>query len=170
MCWPVVPTPPLHISLKQCLYGPRMGVPSPLPRLLWVSYFRDPTKRSPRSWQSRGRHPLPWQPGEVGAPCTPLPILPGPGCGGLGNFLWGARGAGALRWVPRAPCRLSRRTPSPRGRPLPGGSWRGRPARPPPLPSQAPARTHSRSLGSHHLARWTLWPRSPWAPLSDSSH
>lgn len=125
----MVPTPPQHLSLKQCLYGPRMGVPSPLPRLLWVSYFRDPTKRSPRSRQSRGRSPVPGQ-----------PILPGPGCGGLGNFLWGARGAGALRWVPPAPCRLSRRTPSPRGRPLPGGSWRGRPARPPPLPGP---RTHA---------------------------
>ena len=167
--WSLAPhSTPARKPQTEYLFGPRMMVPSPLSRLVWVPSFWNLIKRSPRCRQRRGGLPRPRQPGEIGAPCpTPRPILLRPGCRGLGNFLWGARGGGALRWVlPAHPLPPRLQGPQPPRHPLPGGSGRGRPAR----PGVTAPPAHSRRLGSHHLAQWTLWPRSPWAPLSDSSH
>lgn len=160
MCGSAVPTPPWQVSLKHSAYlAPGWRSPASSPAPFRPLPFRSP-EEDPHSGRGLGRWGLsacPW---------------PGLGTRGLGNFLWGARGGGApdgsWRTPPPASAHLGAPPagPPPISRPLPGSSGRGRPAR---LGHRA-RRTHSRRLGSHHLARWTLWPRSPWAPLSDSSH
>lgn len=88
-----------------------MADPSRLPRALWAPSSGEPLGGSPLQSGGRAR----WG----------LPARPGPEHGGLGNFLWGARGGGALEG-PRGP-RLPSAAAPPSG-----------PRPPPPAPPEAP--------------------------------
>lgn len=173
VCWSVAPTPPGHLNLKHRVFGPRMVATSLLPRLLWPFLFWDPTKEVHAPGRGGASAPSPGRPGEARAPCTP-----GLSSWGREAEGWGTSSGGRVGEKP-SDGSLGRTGPLPR---VPPARRASRPRCPPPAgqlqegaslpagPGPGPARTHSQRHGSHHLARWTLWLRSPWTPPSDSSH
>ena len=87
-CWPTDPTPSLYESLKLSVHlALAWGSPVPCLGFYGSLPFGIPLERVPASGRVGAGVPSPTlrQPGEVGAPCTPVPNLPGPDCGGLGT-------------------------------------------------------------------------------------